>query len=296
MIKIVPALILSLCMVMAQSTLSNAQDTKENETFIRTLLMSDAFGKSFAGDSYSFTNAKVDFTKKVKASGFLKANKAHMIEGSVLADNGKLMSGTLKYADPLGRTATYGYKISYKTLRDHHYKIKKVSIKTHEPLMPKAEGYFVPADSISLKKMKSMSTADLLRYARKNQDPLVENGQAGPVKDYHVLIFCMNRLRGNAKWSVLFDGKFSTSWAKGDWHVASIDASVSVNGPETDTFQVFYGPGKRSPFTKKLILAGIFSNQYLPMAGGPVKRVKASPATSQLLKKYHAKNLPDLRQ
>ena len=141
-----------------------------------------------------------------------------------------------------------------------------------------------------------MSTAKLLSYARENGEPVVKNGQAGPVKEYHVLVFCMQRLRDNAKWSIAYKDTIGTSWSKGDWHVASIDASMSINGPETDVFEIYYGPGKRSAFTKKLFLVGGITNQIISTASEPVKTVEPSPETAQMLQKYQAKNLPNLAQ
>jgi hypothetical protein len=293
---LVPTLFVAICLGTVLQGAAVAQDSQDDARLIRTVLMSEALGKSFGGESYSYTNAKVDFVRKVRPSGFLAANKARMTSGSVLSDDGKSMSGTLTYADPLGRTATYMYTIKYKIVGEHHYKILKVTIKTYEPLRPTAQGYFVPSDIISLKKMKSMSTAKLLNFARENGEQITENRQPEPVKKYHVLVFCMQRLRDNAKWSVLHNDKFGTSWSKGDWHVASIDAATSLNGPDTDLFQIYYSPGKRSPFTKKFFLVGGITNQYLSTAKGPVDMITTSPETALLLQKYHTKNLPNLAQ
>jgi len=293
---LVPTLFVAICLGTVLQGSAFAQDTQGDARLIRTVLMSEALGKSFGGESYSYTNAKVVFVRKVKPSGFLAANKARMTSGSVLSDDGKLMSGTLTYADPLGRTATYMYTIKYIVIGEHHYKILKVTIKTYEPLKPTAEGYFIPSDVISLKKMKSMSTAKLLNFARENGEKIVENSQPEPVKKYHVLVFCMQRLRDNAKWSILHNDTFGTSWSKGDWHVASIDAATSINGPETDLFQIYYSPGKRSPFTKKFFLVGGITNQYIATANGPVDEIVTSTETTQLLQKYRAKSLPQLAQ
>lgn len=272
-----------------------AQEEVDEETAIRTIILADAFGNSFAGDKYDFTGAEVTFAKKVKPSSFLQPNNAHLVRTSVLYDDGKRSRGTLQYADPYGRLATYLYTIDYAILGTHVYKINNVSIETYEPRNPSPEGYFIPVESISNKEMKSMPTDELLAFARKNGD-VVKSGEVGAVKQYHVVVFCMHRLRDDAKWAVTHNGQRGSSWSKGDWHVSSIDATFGLNDQTDQIFRILYSPGKRSPFSDKLFQLGCITNQSLSGWNGPVDTLRVSTTTEQLINAYSAKQQPNLLQ
>lgn len=291
---IIPIAALALCLSLAAAMAAPAGGGAEKDAVLRGILISNAFGKAFSGEEYAYTGAAVDFARKVKPSNFLVPNKAVMVQGSVLEDTGKRITGTLRYADPFGRIATYLYDLGYATKGTNRYRITRVGVKTYEPVRPDFEGYFIPADRITLKKMRRMSTGKLMEFARANgQRP--EEGVTGPVGDYHVVVFCMHRLRGNATWAVMHGDKLGESWAKGEWHVAAITASFGLNAPDPALFRVLYGPSKRSPYKGKLFQVGGLANQYVPPVTGPAESVNVPPETRLLLDKYAAKIQPAAR-
>lgn len=280
------------CLAMAGGS-ALAMDEQEQETFVRTLTLSHALGQRFGNKDYAYQGVTVDFARKIKPSGYLKANKAEFIGASVLSDDGERMTGTLRYSDPVGRIATYQYTIDYTVKAQNHFRIDKVGIKTYEPVKPGLEGYFIPKEAISIKQMKKMSSAELLQFARDNEDPLMQ-GKVGPVKEYHVVVFCMHRLRDDAKWSVLQGERFGTSWRDGEWHITVIDDIVALNGAETKAYRVLYAPGKRSPFHGKIYQVGGVANMFIAPDVGPVKAVEATPETRDLLDRYAAKHMPEI--
>jgi hypothetical protein len=152
---------------------------------------------------------------------------------------------------------------------------------------------------MSLKKMKAMSVADLLRWARKNNEKVVpdSNAPSGPVKDYAVLCFNMDRLRPKAKWQIFSEDKIGKSWSKGDWHVAYIKSNMALNGSVAVIFDILHTRGKKSiDEGKTLVIAG-FTNQYFPpLPPSPMSKIEVPPATKKLLTKYHSKNLPNLKK
>ena len=285
--------LLLLCLTLLPAAWASAFDQNE-ERLIRTVLISEALGKSFSGEPYQFENASVRFARKIKPSGFLTANKARMTGASVLTDNGSKMTGTLSYADPLGRKATYGYAIDYRDEGNHRYRVLKVGIKTQEPIRPAFEGYFIPADGIPLKRMTAMSTADLLAYARQNGVPVARDARPEPARQYHVVVFCMNRLRGGAAWTVRHNGRLGRTWARGDWHVAAIDAAVALNAAPDEVFTVYYGPGERSPFHGSIYPVGGIVSRHVPAPNGPVAVVAGTERTTRLLREYKARTLPNM--
>ena len=266
----------------------------DEERLIRTVLISEALGKSFSGEQYSFDNASVRFARKIRPSGFLTANKARMTGASVLTDNGSRMTGTLSYADPLGRKASYGYTIDYKDEGNHRYQVLKVGIKTREPIRPAFEGYFIPADGITLKRMTAMSTADLLAYARQNGSPVARDARPEPARQYHVVVFCMHRLRDGAAWTVRHNDRLGRTWSRDDWHVAAIDAAVALNAAPDEVFPVYYGPGKRSPFHGSIYPVGGIVSRHAPAPNGPVAVVAGTGQTASLLREYKARTLPNM--
>jgi len=286
--------ILALCLSLVAVSTASAGGGTEQDAVLRGIFISNAVGKAFSGEECAYTGATVDFARKVKPSNFLVPNRAAMVQGSVLEDTGKRMSGTLRYADPLGRIATYMYDVGYSTKGAHQYRITKVGVKTYEPVQPGFEGYFIPADRITMKKMQRMDMGTLMEFARANGER-PEEGINGPVKDYHVVVFCMHRLRGNAKWAVMHGEKLGASWSKGDWHAAAITASFGLNTPDLELFRVFYAPSKRSPYKGKLFQVGGLANQFVPPVTGPVRSVNVSPETRQLLDEYAAKTQPAAR-
>lgn len=281
-----------LCLLLTMAAPAHAGEPAKNDTIMRGLLISNAFGKAFSGEANTYKNASVDFAKKVRPSNYLTPNKARMVQGSVLDDNGKRMSGTLRYADPFGRIATYTYNLGYSVLGPYRYRINKSSVKTYEPLRPEFEGYFIPAGKITLKKMRAMPTAELMQFARANGDRL-QPGVEGPAKDYFVVVFCMHRLRGKAKWAVMHGDRLGSSWSKGDWHVAAIQATFGLNTKDTQLFRVLYVPDKRSPYHGKLFQMGGIVNQSVPAPTSPALSVAVPPETRQLLEKYATKHQPE---
>ncbi|EGB15728.1 hypothetical protein DND132_2525 [Pseudodesulfovibrio mercurii] len=285
--------LLLLCLVLLPAVPASA-DGAGDEQLVRTVLISEALGKSFSGEEYRFTNASVRFAGPIKPSGFLTANKARMTGAAVRTDDGSRMTGSLSYADPLGRKAVYLYTIDYEDLGNHNYRVRKVGIKTCEPVRPVPEGYFVPADGITLKKMKAMPTADLLAYAREHGEPVARGAQPSPAGDYHVLVFCMHRLRGNPAWTVTHNGQMGQSWSRGDWHVAAIDATLALNAAPDEVFAVYYGPGERSPFHGKIYPIGGIVSRHVPSPGGPVAEVEGTERTANLLREYRARTLANM--
>lgn len=285
---------LALCLSLIAVVPNRAGAEADKEAVLRGILISNAFGKAFSGEDYDYTGATVDFARKIKASNFLVPNKATMVRGSVFKDTGKRISGTLRYADPFGRIATYTYNLGYAAKGDHRYRITRVGVKTYEPVRPKFQGYFIPADKITVKKMKRMGTGKLMEFARAN-GVRPEQDVTGPVRDYHVVVFCMHRLRGKAKWAVMHDGKVGASWSKGDWHVAATTASFGLNGPDLALFRVLYAPSKRSPYKGRLIQVGGLTNQVMPPSTGPARSVAIPPETRALLDKYATKIQPAAR-
>lgn len=291
---ITPIAVLALCLSLVAAAPALAKGGPGAEPVMRGILISNAFGKAFSGEKHDYTGATVDFSRKIKASNFLVPNKATLVQGSVLKDTGKRMSGTLRYADPFGRMATYTYNLGYSVKGDHRYRITKIGVKTYEPVRPAFEGYFIPADRITLKKMRRMDTGKLMEFARANGERLQENVR-GPAREYRVVVFCMHRLRGNAKWAVMHRGKLGASWARGDWHVAAITATFGLNEPNLELFRVLYGPSDRSPYKGKLFQVGGLANQFVPPATGPARSVNVPSETRLLLDRYAAKIQPAAR-
>lgn len=270
-----------------------AQDLADEETALRTVLLADAVGRTFAGDPYQYINARVTFSKKINASNYLKHNNAHLVGTSILSDTGQRSKGTLRYADPYGRIATYFYTIDYTIAGPNNYMIRRVIINLYEPRNPGIEGYFIPENAISLKEMRAMSTGKLLEFARKNGDVL-QPGVEGPTKRYHVLVFSMHRLKGDVVWAVAHNGRSGSSWSEGDWSVASIDATFGLNDQTSQIFRVLYGPGNLSPYHGSLFQLGAVTNQSLVGRNGPVQEVPTSSATKRMLNEYVAKVQPRL--
>lgn len=287
-----PCILFALCLALAAPC--QADETTRDDTVIRGMLISNAFGKAFSGEPHEYTNAKVNFARKVRPSNFLVPNKAHLVEGSVLKDTGRQLSGTLRYADPLGRTATYLYDLKYTAKKEHRYRVTRFGVKTYEPVQPAFEGYFIPANAITMKAMRAMDTGKLLAFARAHGER-PRKGIVGQVGEYRVAVFCMHRLRGKATWAIMHDDKLGSSWSKGDWHVAATTATFGFNTPEPTLFRVLYGPSKRSPYSGKLFQLGGLSNQYLPPPGGPAKSVTIPEKTRQMLDAYAAKIQPEAR-
>ena len=292
---IIPMAALALCLsLLAASPALAKGDGSENPT-LRGILLSNAFGQAFAGEKFAYTGATVDFARKIKASNFLVPNRAVMVRGGVFEDTGKRLSGTVAYADPFGRIATYTYSLGYAAKGNYRYRITKVGVKTYEPVRPKFEGYFIPAGKITLKEMKRMDTGKLMEFARAN-GVRPEEGVTTPAGEYHVVVFCMHRLRGKAKWAVMHRNKLGASWAKGDWHVAAITASFGLNGPDLELFRVLYGPSERSPYKGKLFQVGGLANQFVPPpVNGPARSANVPPETKRLLDEYAAKIQPAAR-
>ncbi|WP_319582479.1 hypothetical protein [uncultured Pseudodesulfovibrio sp.] len=287
-----PLLCLSLCLIPPQTASAQGPDPAEVD---KVIYLSGALGKSFCGEAYQFSHAQVAFSRKVKPSGFLSANRARMAEVHVLADNGYRLTGTLTYADPLGREATYLYSLDYATLAPARYRIDQVGITTYEPLAPAMEAYFVPAEAIAAKTMQGMPTADLLAFARAHEDRVEPGAQPSPARDYHVLVFCMHRLRDGAVWTVSHNNRLGQSWSRGDWHVAAIDATVALNGTQDEIFPVHYGPGARSPHHGKLYPAGAVVSRALP---APWEHPATAPLSyndsARLRKQFKARTLPNM--
>ena len=275
---------------------AKAQDISTQDILTTGVLVPKAVGMALAGDAFSDPAAQVSFAKKPNASGFLKANDAHLADLTLFEYGNNQLNGMFVYMNDLGRRANYGFEITYKTTGTNQYLVQAVRISPFEPLMPRIEVYFVPAGQMSLKQMKAASVADLLRYARANTDRVTRDAPAGPIRDYDVLAFCMERLMDGAGWELISTQKAGTSWSKGGWHVAVVDATFSVNGRDPAVFQVFHTKAKKSVEGGKTMLVGTFTNQYLPpIPPGPSTEVATSPEIRDLLDRYRTKALPNLQ-
>ena len=288
---ITPIAALALCLSLLAAAPGLAGSGDGEDPTLRGILISNAFGHAFSAEKYAYTGATVSFARKIRASNFLVPNKAVMIQGGVFEDTGKRLTGTLRYADPFGRVATYTFSLGYAAKGDYRYRVSKVGVKTFEPVRPKFEGYFIPADKITLKKMKRMDTGKLMAFARANS-VRPEEGVSTPAGEYHVVVFCMHRLRGKARWAVMHRDKLGASWHKGDWHVAAVTATFGLNTPDLELFRVLYGPSERSPYKGKLFQVGGLANQFVPPVSGPARSVNVPPETRRLLDEYAAKIQP----
>lgn len=275
---------------------ARAQEFSAQKVLTAGVLVPKAVGMAMAGDTFDEPGLRVAFAKKLKASTFLKAHDAHLASVSLLGYSDTQLDGMFVYENELGQRANYGFGIGYKATGENQYQVRSVRIDPFEPLAPRVEAYFVPADRASLKEMRAMSVADLLRFARENSDPVRRDAPAGPMRDYAVVAFCMERLMDGAGWEVISTQKAGTSWSKDGWHVSVVDAALSVNGPEPAVFQAYHTMAKKSPLGEKTFLVATIVNQYLPpMPPGPSTEVAATPEMQELLKRYRSKALPNMQ-
>ena len=278
------------------SMTAQARDYSTQEVLTAGVLVPKAVGMAMAGDAFDEPGIEVSFAKKLKVSSFLKAHDAHLASVSLFGYSDTDLEGMFVYENALGQRANYGFGNGYTSAGENRYQVRTVRIDPFEPLAPRVEAYFVPADRATLKEMRAMSVADLLRFARENSDPVRRDAPAGPMRDYAVVAFCMERLMDGAGWEVISTQKPGTSWSKDGWHVSVVDAALSVNGPEPAVFQAYHTMAKKSPRGGTTVLAGTIVNQYLPPTpAGPATEVAATPEAQELLNRYRSKALPNLQ-
>jgi len=278
------------------SLAAQAQDFSAQEVLTAGVLVPKAVGMAMAGDAFDEPGLRVSFAKKLKASSFLKVHDAHLTSVNLLGYSDTQLEGMFVYENDLGQRANYGFSIGYKSTGENQYQVRSVRIDPFEPLAPRVEAYFVPADRASLKEMRAMSVADLLRFARESSDPVRRDAPAGPMRDYAVVAFSMERLMDGAGWEVISTQKAGTSWSKDGWHVSVVDAALSVNGPEPAVFQAYHTMAKKSPKGGKTFLVATIVNQYLPPSPpGPSTEVAVTPEARELLTRYRLKALPNLQ-
>lgn len=288
--------LLSSLLVMAGNPVL-ARDISAQEIIVRGISVPQAVGMGMAGATFEHPKIQVSFAYKPGTSDFLLANGGQLAQVKLLEYGDELLKGTLTYTNDLGQNAYYGYVIDYETVAPDNYQVKGTEITPFEPMAPRAEAYFVPAAKMGIKDMKAMPVADLLRFARTNTDYVKAGAPAGPVKEYVVLAFCMDRLMKGSEWAMFSTGGMGESWSEGDWRVAAMDAVLAMNDPKAQVFQIYMKRGPGSVDAGKTLQVGVFSNQHLPsMPPGPVAQVQTTPALSDLLNRYKAKAQPDIKE
>ncbi|MBL0713610.1 MAG: hypothetical protein JJV98_07890 [Desulfosarcina sp.] len=286
---------LGLMMSMGLTRLAEAQD--DLEIVRRAVLVPQAVGIALTGGKADTIPDRVGFSKRIRADAYLVRNGFRLARVNTSFYRADLLLGSLTFEDDLGRRVCKAYTINYVSKGKDRLIVRKAKMNNITPFIPAHEVYIVPAEKMSLKKMRTRAFTDLLTFARKHTIQVTQEALDPAPRNYQVLVFDMDRLHPKDGWNLFADETMGRSWGKNGWMVAGTTSSFAVNGPDEVIFRVFHARGRGSAVAGKTLAVGAFTNHYQPpIPAGPSPVVEVTPAMRELKTRYASKAFPNLNK